>query len=106
MDYTKLPRTIIYNDRKRIDNFDIRTPNALDALMFDKVEDAISERCLYNAPTYILDIFNKTYYIVTLIRIENFPLHFVQKYLFLATKSSAMPEISLIWDKFIFSARQ
>ena len=83
MDYTKVPRELIYKDRQSIDEFDINIPDSLDACMLEKIENSeIIE--FEGAADYILQIFNNAHYITTLILMEPHPLQYLKKYMIIA----------------------
>jgi hypothetical protein len=87
MDFTKIPRIIIYKDRDDIDDFPVDSSfdfNSMEEAFMDDLERCPFIRNAYDAPELILRIFNNARYITTLIFIENHPNHYFQKYLEIA----------------------
>lgn len=87
MDYTKLPRHLIYKDRKDIDDFPISMKFGFPSMEGNYLE-VLEQRPFikesYEAPELILKIFNNARYITTLICLENHPNHYFRKYLRIA----------------------
>ena len=87
MDYTKVPRALIYKDRDDLDNFPVIErfdPPQMEARFLDALEQRPFIKKSYDAPELILQIFNNARYITTLIRLENHPNHYLHKYLAIA----------------------
>lgn len=83
MDYTKVPRELIWKDKADLDNFKVDIPGSLDALMYNKI--ANSWICkIDGANEYVLSIFNNAYYITTLIQMEKRPELYLRRYLNIA----------------------
>jgi len=84
MDYTKLPKSLIYKDRKDIDDFPV-TESFDFPTMEETYLNALEKRPFIteavNAPELILRIFNNARYITTLISMERHPNHYLRKYL-------------------------
>jgi len=87
MDYTQVPRALIYEDRKDIDDFPISMQFGFPSMEGNFLE-ALEQRPFikesYEAPELILDIFNNARYITTLICLEKHPNHYFRKYLRIA----------------------
>lgn len=84
MDYTKLPRHLLYKDRKDIDEFPIYSKfdyQTMEEVFLEALEQRPFIRDAYNASELILQIFNNARYITTLICMENHPHHYFHKYL-------------------------
>jgi len=87
MDYTKVPRSLIYKDRDDLDDFPISMQFGFPSMEGNFLE-ALEQRPFikesYEAPELILKIFNNARYITTLICLENHPNHYFRKYLRIA----------------------
>ena len=87
MDYTKIPRALIYKDREDIDDFPVSMQFGLPSMEGNYLE-ALEQRPFikesYEAPELILKLFNNARYITTLICLENHPNHYFRKYLRIA----------------------
>lgn len=91
MDYTKVPRALIYKDRTDIDEFPVIErfdPPQMEARFLDALEERPFIKESYDAPELILQIFNNARYITTLICLENHPNHYLHKYLAIAGSNS------------------
>jgi len=87
MDYTKLPRHLIYKDRKDIDDFPVNSKfdyQFMEEAFLKLLESRPFIKELYEASEMILNIFNNARYITTLICLENHPNHYFRKYLRIA----------------------
>lgn len=87
MDYTKLPRILIYKDRKDLDDFPVNSKfdyQFMEEAFLKILESRPFIKELYEAPEMILNIFNNARYITTLICLENHPNHYLRKYLKIA----------------------
>ena len=87
MDYTKVPRILIYKDRKDLDDFPVRIQfdfAPMEGLYLEALEQRPFIKKSYEAPELILNIFNNARYITTLICLENHPNHYFRKYLRIA----------------------
>ena len=87
MDYTKLPRYFIYNDRKDIDEFPVSSGfdfQFMEEAYLGLLEQRPFIKDSYEASELILKIFNNARYITTLICLEKHPNHFFRKYLRIA----------------------
>ena len=87
MDYTKLPRHLIYKNRKDIDDFPVISK--FDYIYMEEAFLSLLEsrpfiKESYEAPELILKIFNNARYITTLICMENHPNHYLRRYLEIA----------------------
>lgn len=87
MDYTKVPRSLIYKDRDDLDDFPISMQFGFPSMEGNFLE-ALEQRPFikesYEASELILKIFNNARYITTLICLENHPNHYFRKYLRIA----------------------
>ena len=87
MDYTKLPRYLIYKDRKDLDEFPVGMQFGFPS-MEGRYLEALEQRPFikesYEASELILEIFNDARYITTLICLESHPNHYFRKYLRIA----------------------
>lgn len=84
MDYTKLPRHLVYLDRKDIDDFPVYSRfdyTTMEESFLDALERQPFIKESYDAPEMILKIFNNARYITTLICMESHPNHYLRKYL-------------------------
>jgi hypothetical protein len=84
MDYTKIPRHIIYKDRKDLDDFPVNSKfdhQFMEEAFLKLLESRPFIKESYEAPEMILNIFNNARYITTLICLENHPNHYFRKYL-------------------------
>ena len=87
MDYTKLPRILIYKDRKDLDDFPVNSKfdyQFMEEAFLKLLESRPFIKESYEAAEMILNIFNNARYITTLICLENHPNHYLRKYLRLA----------------------
>ena len=89
VDYTQQKlRSIIYKERKDLDEFDVDNEKSLDYVMLERIEKSpVTD--MEDAPRYILDIFNQVYYIITLILMEKRPVHYFMKYVDIARHTSS-----------------
>ena len=84
MDYTKIPRYLIYKDRRDIDEFPVRSRfdyQFMEEVYLEALEQRPFIKDAYEAPELILSIFNNARYITTLICMESHPNHYFRKYL-------------------------
>lgn len=74
MDFSKLPRELIYQDRRSITDFAISDEHWVNKALFDQL---ISFKCIKSkeetTEKLILSIFNDAYYILTIVFLEEFP---------------------------------
>ena len=82
MDYTKIPRHLIYKE-KSLDDFPINDVHSLDWLMLDRIETS-EIAMIPNAADYVCKIFNNAYYITTLVLKEKRPNLHVADYIGIA----------------------
>ena len=82
MDYTKIPRHLIYKE-KSLDDFPINDVHSLDWLMLDRIETS-EIAMIPNAEDYVCKIFNNAYYITTLVLKEKRPNLHVADYIGIA----------------------
>ena len=89
MDYTKVPRSLIYKDREGLDNFPVDAKFDYPQMEADFFE-ALEERPFIvnddDAPELVLKIFNNARYITTLIMSENHPHLYLRRYFKIAAE--------------------
>ena len=79
MDYTKVPRELIWADRNNIDDFFVDDSGSLDNIMFERIGRSMI--CNWsNAAEYVLEMYNNAYYITTLILMEKHPILYFSSY--------------------------
>ncbi|MBO4500588.1 MAG: hypothetical protein J5732_10120 [Bacteroidaceae bacterium] len=110
MDYTKVPRVLIYKNRKDLDEFPVADDfdfQSLEEVFLDHLEDRPFIKEAEDAPELILKIFNNARYITTLICMENHPQHYLRRYMNIAAEDSknismanhVMPAtMALVWN--------
>jgi len=79
MDYTKIPRALIYKERTNLNDFGIKTPGTLNNYLFTQMRRMTLLRC-GDAKEIALRCFNNAYYICTLTQLDEFPDLSVDKY--------------------------
>lgn len=79
MDYTKLPRSLIYNDRESLNEFGVQTAGTLNNYLFTQMRRMTLLRC-GDAKEIALKCLNNAYYICTLMQLEEFPDICMDKY--------------------------
>ena len=72
MDYTQVPRSLIYKDRTNLDDFGVQTPGTINNYLFTQMRRMTLLRC-GDAKDIALRCFNNAYYICTLMQLEEFP---------------------------------
>lgn len=100
MDYTDVPRELIYEDRNDIDYFGVGDNSRLEHEFFDKLlerpfmlnRDRVES--IKNVPWLVCRIFNNAYYICTLAYLEKYPKMYVDKYKKIASDYN---DNSLLW---------
>lgn len=90
MDYTKIPRKLLYKEKKDLEEFMVNDEKTMDGEMFKAIQKS-SIILLDGASKYVLEIFNTTYYIVTMILLERYPILYMTKYLDIADKIGSAP---------------
>lgn len=73
MDYTKIPRELIYRDRKTLNDFGVNDSMSFNHLLYSHLK---RQRFLLdenNAKELVLQCFNNAYYICTLIYLDDYP---------------------------------
>ncbi len=85
MDYTKIPRSIIYMDIKDIGDFDIDNESVLMGQFFNSMLDQTFMSEHENSEEILLAVFNNAFYICTLICLEKRPRMYLQRYLSIAS---------------------
>lgn len=71
MDYTKVPRTLIYKDRDDLKDFGVQVPGTMNKLLFSNLKELF--KATDKLKELILRCFNNAYYICTIIPFEDFP---------------------------------
>ena len=79
MDYTQVPRSLIYKDRTSLDDFGVQTPGTINNYLFTQMRRMTLLRC-GDAKDIALRCFNNAYYICTLMQLEEFPDLCMDKY--------------------------
>lgn len=81
IDYTKVPRRLIYEDREELDDFpiDYATPT-VETVFYKALMQCPFVKQIPDTAQMVLDILNNAKYITTLIWMENHPELFLQKY--------------------------
>ncbi len=79
MDYTKIPRSLIYEDLNDLIYFEVKTPVTINAELFFILKKELL-RYTTEAKKYALECFNNAYYICTLVHLEEDPELFARKY--------------------------
>ena len=94
MDFSKLPRELIYQDRRSITDFAISDEHWVNKALFDQL---ISFKCIKSkeetTEKLILSIFNDAYYILTIVFLEEFPFLRMAKQILFITNRKRMPHI-------------
>lgn len=79
MDYTKIPRSLIYEDLNDLIYFEVKTPETINAELFFILKKELL-RYTTEAKKYALECFNNAYYICTLVLLEEYPELLARKY--------------------------
>ena len=79
MDYTKVPRGLIYKERTNLNDFGVDKPGTINHHLFSQMRRMTLLRC-GDAKEIALRCFNNAYYICTLIQLDEFPDLSVDKY--------------------------
>jgi hypothetical protein len=79
MDYTKIPRSLIYEDLNDLKYFEVKTPETINAELFFILKKELL-RYTTEAKKYALECFNNAYYICTLVLLEEYPELSARKY--------------------------
>lgn len=90
MDYTRIPRALIYKNRTEIDDFPINGDeyNTLESQFYKKLIKYAFIKRTWQGPDYLLKIFNNAYYICTLILLEKEPTVYIARYKIIASENS------------------
>lgn len=67
MDYTKIPRSLIYVDKRDLEEFRIDEKDTLNGKLYDKIMNYTDIPTFDNAEKIVLDCFNNAYYTIMLI---------------------------------------
>ena len=79
MDYTKVPRSLIYKDRTNLNDFGVQDEGTINNYLFTQMRKLTLLRC-GNAKEIALQCFNNAYYICTLVQLDEFPDLCMDKY--------------------------
>lgn len=79
MDYTQVPRALIYKHRTTLNDFGVRDEGTFNNYIFTQMRKMTLLRC-GDAKEIALRCFNNAYYICTLIQLEEFPDLCMDKY--------------------------
>lgn len=79
MDYTDIPRSLIYKDRTDLKDFGVQNEGTMNNYLFTQMRRLTLLRC-GNAKEIALQCFNNAYYICTLIQLDEFPDLSMDKY--------------------------
>lgn len=79
MDYTSVPRSLIYKDRTTLNEFGVQDEGTFNNYIFTQMRKLTLLRC-GDAKEIALRCFNNAYYICTLIQLEEFPDLCMDKY--------------------------
>ena len=79
MDYTKVPRALIYKDRNDLNDFGVQTQGTINNYLFNQMRRLTLLHC-GNAKEIALQCFNNAYYICTLTQLDEFPDLSMDKY--------------------------
>ncbi len=79
MDYTKVPRALIYKDRTNLNDFGVQTPGTINNYLFTQMRRMTLLHC-GDAKEIALQCFNNAYYICTLTQLDEFPDLCMDKY--------------------------
>lgn len=79
MDYTKVPRALIYEDRTNLTDLGVKDEGTFNNYIFTQMRKLTLLRC-GDAKEIALRCFNNAYYICTLIQMEEFPDLCMDKY--------------------------
>ena len=71
MDYTKIPRPLIYKNRENLNDFGVQTPGSLNQRLFSHLKKIL--KGMEGALDLYLRCFNDAYYVCTLILKDEFP---------------------------------
>lgn len=72
MDYTQIPRALIYKDRTDLNDFGVQESGTMNNFLFTQMGRLTLLRC-GNAKEIVLQCLNNAYYICTLIQLDEFP---------------------------------
>lgn len=79
MDYTKIPRELIYKDRTNLKDYGVQVYGTMNNYLFTQMRKLTLLRC-GNAKEIALQCFNNAYYICTLIQLDEYPDLSMDKY--------------------------
>ena len=93
MDYTVVPRSLIYKERTNLKEFGVQIPGTMNNLLFSNLKEIFM--ATDRAKDLILRCFNNAYYICTIIPFEDFPETQVAEYenLLMKGDSYALEEV-------------
>ena len=84
-DLTKIPRPLIYLDKRNLDDYPINDANSMLSLYFEQLSQRPFILRLYESAETALAIFNNAYYITKLVMKEKYPRFYIKKYLNIAS---------------------
>ena len=97
MDYTKVPRILIYKERSSLEDFGVYEANTFNAILYEalmSLDDLKPRR--KGAFKEILQLFNDAYYLLTIIFLEQNP---IERYAEYCEKAGSFPEGNqFVWD--------
>lgn len=79
MDYTTIPRSLIYKDRNNLNDFGVKKPGTINHHLFSHMVRMTLLRTS-NAEEIALQCFNNAYYICTLIQFDEYPYLHMDRY--------------------------
>jgi len=79
MDYTQVPRSLIYKDRTDLKDYGVKDDGTMNNFLFTQMRKLTLLRC-GNAKEIALQCFNNAYFICTLIQLDEFPDLSMDKY--------------------------
>ena len=88
MDYTKVPRSIIYQDKTDIGEFGIDDESSLMGRFYNGMLDQTFMSKRVDAAEILLEVFNNAFYLCTLITIEKRPRIYLPKYVAIASDNN------------------
>ena len=92
IDYTKVPRRLIYENREELDDFPIdNTTPTVETVFYKALMRRPFVKQIPDTAQMVLDVLNNAKYITTLIWMENHPELFLQKYQKIANGSHEPP---------------
>ncbi len=100
IDYTKVPKQLIYIEKDDVDDFLEDSSDSLEHIFLERLTNRSFIKKGENAYEYVLAIFNNAAYICTLIKMEKHPSLFLNKYFDLAVRGNR----DILWNNHILPA--